>query len=61
MSEGGKLVLFFVVGGIIYWIVGTIGNKIADKGNEAIGNAYNRKKNFEGGEKKENLSDRYRQ
>lgn len=59
MSEGGKTVLLFVVGGIIYWIVGTIGNKIADKGSDAINNAYDHKKISEDGKKKENLSDRY--
>lgn len=59
MSEGGKLILFFIVGGAIYWIVSSIGNKIVDKGSDTINNAYKRKKNLENGEKTENLSDRY--
>lgn len=59
MSEGIKLILFFIVGGIIYWIVSSIGNKIVDKGSDTINNAYKRKKNLENGEKTENLSDRY--
>lgn len=60
MSEGVVLVLFFLVVGVIYLIVSCVGNKIVDKGSDAISNAYKRKKNFESEEKTENLSDRYR-
>lgn len=60
MPEGVVLVLFFLVVGVIYLIVSYVGNKIVDKGSDAISNAYKRKKNSESGEKTENLSDRYR-
>lgn len=59
MSETIQIVLFFVACGVIYWIVSSIGNKIVDRGGDAISNAYKRKKNSEDGGKVENLSDRY--
>lgn len=54
------LVLFFTVIGIIYLAVSYVGNKIVDKGEDAIRNANKRKKNVTDGEKTENLADRYR-
>lgn len=60
MSDGVMIALFFLAVGVIYLIVSYIGNKIVDKGSDAISNAYKRKINSEGEEKTENLSDRYR-
>lgn len=60
MSDGVILFLFFAVVGVIYLVVSYIGNKIVDKGSDAINNACKQKKNLGGGEKAENLSDRYR-
>lgn len=60
MPDGVVIFLFFVVIGVIYLVVSYIGNKIVDKGSDAINNAYKRKKNSEGEDKTENLSDRYK-
>lgn len=60
MPDGVILFLFFAVIGVIYLVVSYVGNKIVDKGSDAINNAYKRKKNLENDEKTENLSDRYR-
>ena len=53
-------VLFFVVVGVIYLVVSYVGNKIVDKGEDAIRNASKRKKNAADNAKTENLADRYR-
>lgn len=53
-------VLFFVVVGVIYLVVSYIGNKIVDKGGDAIENSLKRKKNAAAEEKTENLADRFR-
>lgn len=37
-------ILFFAVAGVIYLVVSYIGNKIVDKGGDAIENALKRKK-----------------
>lgn len=60
MPDWVMIVLFFVVVGAIYLVVSYIGNKIVDKGEDAIRNASKRKKNATGSEKTENLADRYR-
>lgn len=54
------IILFFVVIGVIYLIVSSIGNKIVDKGSDAISNKIKHKKNAESVGKEENLADRYR-
>lgn len=47
--------------GLFCAVVGHIGNKIADKGEDAIRNARKRRKNTaDGGNTLENLADRYR-
>lgn len=48
-------VLFFAVVGVIYLVVSYIGNKIVDKGGDAIENTLKRKKNAANEEKTENL------
>ncbi len=53
-------VLLFIVIGVIYLIVGYVGNKIVDKGEDALSNASKRKKNATDCGKTENLADRYR-
>ncbi len=60
MSNWIMTVLFFVVVGVIYLVVSYIGNKIVDKGGDAVENALKRKKNAANGEKAENLADRFR-
>ena len=45
MPDWIMIVLFFVVVGAIYLVVSYIGNKIVDKGGDAIENAMKRKKN----------------
>lgn len=54
------MALFFVVIGAIYLVVSYIGNKIVDKGGDAIENSFKRKKTAENEEKAENLADRFR-
>lgn len=53
-------VLFFAVVGVIYLVVSYIGNKIVDKGGDAIENTLKRKKNVANEEKTENLAERFR-
>lgn len=60
MPDGVMTVLFFVVIGVIYLVVSYVGNKIVDKGEDAIRNASKRRRNFEDGAEKENLADRYK-
>lgn len=60
MPEGLMLTLVFVAAGVLYLIVSSIGNKIVDKGTDAIENGIKRKKNSETESKRENLADRYR-
>lgn len=59
MPDWIMIVLFFVVVGAIYLVVSYIGNKIVDKGGDAIENAMKRKKNADNEEKAENLADRF--
>lgn len=60
MPEWIMIVLVFVVGGVIYLAVSYVGDKIVDKGEDAIENALKRKKNAANEEKTENLADRFR-
>lgn len=60
MSSGFITVGFFLVSALVYGIVSFIGNKIVDKGEDAISNVYKRRKNVKEREETENLSDRYR-
>ena len=54
-------VLFFTVVGLIYLVVEYVGNKIVDKGTDAVSNAIKREKNSSTeNEKAENLADCYR-
>ena len=59
MPDISWLSIFLVVG-VIYLIVDFIGNKIVDKGEDTVKNAYRRKKNSQKTEKTEHLADRYR-
>lgn len=52
--------LFFIAVGVVCSVVGYIGNKIADKGGDAVENALKRKKNAADEEKTEVLADRFR-
>lgn len=60
MPDWIMTILFFVVIGVIYLVVSYIGNKIVDKGGDAIENSLKRKKNADNEEKTENLADRFR-
>lgn len=60
MPDWIMTVLFFVVVGVIYLVVSYIGNKIVDKGGDAIENTLKRKKNAVNEEKTENLAERFR-
>lgn len=59
MPDISWLSIFLVVG-VLYLIVDFIGNKIVDKGEDTVKNAYARKKNSQKPEKTEHLADRYR-
>lgn len=60
MPEWIMIVLVFVIGGVIYLAVSYVGDKMVDKGEDAIENALKRKKNAVNEEKTENLADRFR-
>lgn len=60
MPDWVMAVLFFAMIGVIYLIVSYVGNKIVDKGEDAIKNSYKRKQNSADKEKTESLADRYR-
>lgn len=60
MPDWIMTILLFVVIGVIYLVVSYIGNKIVDKGGDAIENSLKRKKNADNEEKTENLADRFR-
>ncbi len=60
MPDWIMTILFFVVIGVIYLVVSYIGNKIVDKGGDAIENSLKRKKSAATEDKTENLADRFR-
>lgn len=60
MSEGMLRILGFAALAAVCGAIGYVGNKIADKGEDAIINAGKRKKDSRTEAKKENLADRYR-
>ncbi len=60
MPDWVVLVLLFVIIGVIYLAVSYVGNKIVDKGEDALSNASKRKKNASDSGKTEKLADRYR-
>lgn len=59
MSDGMIVALAFVCIGLLVVVVGFIGNKIVDKGSDAIRNKAVRKKNFENPSEPEKLADRF--
>lgn len=59
MMEEIPFILIFAVVAVIYLLVDFIGNKIVDKGGDAINNAHKRKKSSKVQEKTEKLSDRF--
>lgn len=52
--------LLFIGAVAVVIFVEFVGSKITDKGEDAIRNAYKRKKNSQNPEKRENLADRYK-
>lgn len=59
MTEEISTVLIFAVAIVLILLVGYIGNKIVDKGEDAIRNARKRRKNLNEQGKKEKLADRF--
>ena len=59
MSDGMIVALAFVCIGLLVVVVDFIGNKIVDKGSDAIRNKAVRKKNFENPSEPEKLADRF--
>ena len=59
MSNGVIFAIFAVIIAVLMIVVGFIGNKIVDKGSDAIRNKAVRKKNFENPSKPEKLADRF--
>lgn len=59
MTEEIPFILIFVAVAVVYLLVDFIGNKIVDKGGDAINNARKRKKSSKDQEKTEKLSDRF--
>lgn len=59
MSDGMIVALAFVCIGLLVVVVDFIGNKIVDKGLDAIRNKAVRKKNLENPSEPENLADRF--
>ena len=59
MSDGMIVALAFVCIGLLVVVVDFIGNKIVDKGLDAIRNKAVRKKNFENPSEPEKLADRF--
>lgn len=52
-------IAIFAVVAVVYLLVDFIGNKIVDKGGDAISNTHKRKKSSKVQEKTEKLSDRF--
>ena len=59
MSNGVIFAIFAVIIVVLMIVVGFIGNKIVDKGSDAIRNKAVRKKNFENPSEPESLADRF--
>lgn len=59
MSDGMIVALAFVCIGLLMVLVGFIGNKIVDKGSDAIRNKAVHKKNLESPNEPESLADRF--
>lgn len=59
MSDGAIIAIAFVCIALLMIVVGYIGNKIVDKGSDAIRNKAVRKKNFENPSEPEKLADRF--
>lgn len=59
MSDGAIIAIAFVCIGLLVAVVGYIGNKIVDKGSDAIRNKAVRKKNAEAPNETESLADRF--
>lgn len=59
MSNGVIFAIFAVIIAVLMIVVGFIGNKIVDKGSDAIRNKAVRKKNFENSSEPEKLADRF--
>lgn len=59
MSDGAIIAIAFVCIALLMIVVGFIGNKIVDKGSDAIRNKAVRKKNFENPSEPEKLADRF--
>lgn len=59
MSDGMIVALAFVCIGLLVVVVDFIGNKIVDKGLDAIRNKAVRKKNLENPSEPESLADRF--
>lgn len=59
MSNGVIFAIFAVIIAVLMIVVGFIGNKIVDKGSDAIRNKAVRKKNFDNPSEPESLADRF--
>lgn len=59
MSNGVIFAIFAVIIAVLMIVVGFIGNKIVDKGSDAIRNKAVRKKNLENPSEPESLADRF--
>lgn len=59
MSDGVIFAIFVVVIAVLMIVVGFIGNKIVDKGSDAIRNKAVRKKNLGNPSEAEKLADRF--
>ena len=59
MSNGVIFAIFAVIIAVLMIVVGFIGNKIVDKGSDAIRNKAVRKKNSENPSEPESLADRF--
>ena len=59
MSDGAVIAIAFVCIALLMIVVGFIGNKIVDKGSDAIRNKAVRKKNSENPSEPESLADRF--
>ena len=59
MSDGVIFAIFAVIIAVLMIVVGFIGNKIVDKGSDAIRNKAVRKKNLGNPSEPESLADRF--
>lgn len=59
MSDGAIIAVAFVCVALLIVVVGYIGNKIVDKGSDALRNKAVRKKNLENPSEQESLADRF--